>query len=241
MGEARALAATTSPPFVVTAEEQTRGRGRLRRRWHSPPGGGLYLTAALGFAGSAPSLPPFTLALGVALHRTVERILADAGADVSALGLKWPNDLLVGGRKIAGVLCETAGSTDGSTLVLAGVGLNVNARRFPAPLAERATSLALETGGDHEREAVLALLLARVEEAADAYARDGFCAFGAEYAGRCRLWGRRVRVDDVEGVLHGIDGTGALVVQHDDGTTTVVAAGHVELVPEPDGPRITPR
>jgi biotin-(acetyl-CoA carboxylase) ligase len=86
------------------------------------------------------------------------------------------------------------------------------------------------TGGDVERGRILERVLGSIDRAAALYARHGFAAFGSEYAARCRLWGQRVNVEGIEGTMYGVDGTGALTIRHDDGTTSVVASGHVQLV-----------
>ncbi len=232
MDEARSLLDRREPPFVVVAHRQTAGRGRGVRTWQSSPGDDLTFTAALGFGPLGPSLPPFTLALGVALHRAVTDILGHRGAQDAGLTLKWPNDLMAGGRKLAGVLSEAVlpAGGDGSSVVLAGVGLNVNTTRFEVGIAHVATSLGMLTGLEHDREQVLAVVLAAIEDVAREFASGGFAAFGAEYGSRCLLWGQVVDVEGLHGTMYGVDGTGALVLRHEDGTTSVVSSGHVTLI-----------
>lgn len=228
MDEARRMLDRGTPPFVVLAESQTAGRGRMERVWESPPGENLTFTAAIPMARPLASVPPFTLALGVGLHRVVQDVLAQHDVHEAGLTLKWPNDLLVGDRKVAGVLSE-ATERDGVDVVLAGVGLNVNTLSLPGGLAATATSLRRVVGAQLDRESVLASVLGAIQDVATQFARGGFASFGAEYASRCTLWGRSVQVEDVTGTMHGVDGTGALVLRHADGTTTVVSSGTLTL------------
>lgn len=206
-------------PLLVVAEVQRAGRGREGRTWHSPGGVNLHFTAALPFARPGPALPAFTLACGVAIHGAVEEL---AGLQ---LGLKWPNDLLSGGRKLAGVLCECVGD-----VVLVGVGLNVNATSFPPELGEIATSMRLESGRVFEREEVLVRVCSSIEGAAGVYAREGFGAFVEEYRARCGLWGRSCRVGELSGRMRTVDEGGGLVLELGDGSEATVGSGHVELL-----------
>jgi len=225
MDAARRALEQTAPPLLVTAETQRGGRGREGRSWHSPAGGNLYVTAALPFSGPLPSLPAFTLACGVALHEAASGLL---GPDVE-LSIKWPNDLLSGGLKMAGVLCELVqGRPD--HVVLCGMGVNVNADSFPPPLDAIATSMSLASGRTYERELVLARICLELEAAADLYGREGFAPFRGECLARSSLWGRRCRIDAVEGAMESIDGTGAIVIRRDDGTTASAGAGRLDLL-----------
>ena len=111
---------------MYTADAQTAGRGRLDYRWLSAPGANLMLSAVFDVAGLAPEqVATFPLVVGLAAHAAVSRMLATV-PDVPPVRLKWPNDLLVGGRKIAGILCERHADA-----VIAGVGVNVNETAFP--------------------------------------------------------------------------------------------------------------
>lgn len=222
MDEAREALGRQAPPLIVAAGLQTAGRGREGRTWHSPPGQDIYMTAALPVRAPPPSVPAFTLAVGVALHRSVESIASPAG-----LSLKWPNDLWCRGRKLAGVLCESLDA--GGTVVLVGAGINVNAESFPPPLDATATSLRLCAGRAFEREQVLARFLVELEEAAGLFEREGFAAFRAECIDRCLLWGRTCRAGDLEGTMETIDEGGALVLRLGDGSRASILSGHVEI------------
>ena len=148
---------------VVVAETQTRGRGRLQREWFSPPGTGLYFSEVLRPRLLVADLPKITLAAGVAVCEALEE-----ACQISP-GLKWPNDLLINGKKCGGILCET-GSLSGAEdrngiFVILGVGLNVTtpAAAFPESLQSRATSLLASTGREYDKETVFAAVLSRID------------------------------------------------------------------------------
>ncbi|MEL6615689.1 MAG: biotin--[acetyl-CoA-carboxylase] ligase, partial [Bacteroidota bacterium] len=141
---------------LVTADHQTTGRGRLGREWADEPGRDLALSLVLRPSLPADRLGLVPLAAGLAVVDALD-------SRVREVALKWPNDVLVAGRKIAGVLAETTWRTCGSggqsPTVLLGIGVNVNRRAFPDALADRATSLVLASGDEHDRAALLADLL----------------------------------------------------------------------------------
>ncbi|HEY2732240.1 MAG TPA: biotin--[acetyl-CoA-carboxylase] ligase [Polyangia bacterium] len=213
--------------LVVATEEQTAGRGRLGRAWHSPAGANLYLSILLRPARPAAQIPPLTLLAGAAVARALARLGL-------APRLKWPNDvqLVVAGaaRKVAGLLTEM--SSEGARVghVVVGLGLNVNAAVFPTELAERATSLRLAAGRAFDRAAVLATVLEAFEPLYDAY-----CARGAAVASEA--WqpfaslGERCRVSapgaPLEGVALGIDADGALRLRDDAGRIHRVLSGEI--------------
>ena len=183
------------PGDVFTADEQTAGRGRLDHRWLSAPGANLMLSAVLDVADLPPEqVATLPLAVGLAVHAAIARFLP--GGEIR---LKWPNDVLVGGRKIAGILCERNG--DG---VIAGVGVNQTA--FAPEIADRATSLAREgasTSVAEMRDAVLAEL----DRVHGTWRTAGFAALQARYAEVDFLKGRNVSVrqtDDDETPLTGL-------------------------------------
>jgi BirA family biotin operon repressor/biotin-[acetyl-CoA-carboxylase] ligase len=197
--------------LVVVADEQTAGRGRLGRTWEAPPGSSLLVSVLLRSTD-----PPgrTVMAAGVALADAVEEV---AGF---ATWLKWPNDLVVDDRKLAGLLAEA----DGEALVV-GAGCNVNWESFPAELEATATACNLEAGRPVDRDALLDTFLDRFAEALGRGA-----AIVPHYRSRLTSIGRAVRVehvrdDDLVGTAVGVTDDGALIVRDDAGTDhTVVAA-----------------
>lgn len=217
---------------VVIAESQTAGRGRRGRTWSSPAGRNLYLSVIL-----RPSLPPqrapeLTLVASVAACEACRK----AGVDT---GIKWPNDLLVGGRKVAGILTELSAEADAVHWVILGLGVNLNSgpEDFPEGLRDVATSLAIERGQPVPRALFAAALLSELEQWLDLHAAEGFEPIRAAWRERSVTLGREVRVDgdggEIAGVAEDIDAAGALLVRSAAGLCRVVA-GDVRLVPRVD-------
>lgn len=130
-----------APEFTcVVAGEQTAGRGRRDRTWHSSPGEGLYLSVLLRPANSSARIPLLSLMTAIAV---AEAVIA---FDVTGVDIKWPNDVLAGERKLSGILIEGVGAGTPDARIIAGIGVNLNHRSFPEELGQTATSLKIETG-----------------------------------------------------------------------------------------------
>lgn len=211
---------------VILAEHQTAGKGRLGRRWESPPGKGLYLTIVLCPEIPSNLAPLMTLAAAVAAHETVERV---TGLDVD---IKWPNDLLVGRRKISGILCELHAELDRVRYVTVGIGINVNQDQFPEEIRESATSLSIETGRSWSRIEVLLDFLAaferlytRFESRGPAVVTEGWTR-ASSFAS-----GREIEVNDgvrtIRGVTEGLSVLGALRIRVEGGGIEEVSSGDV--------------
>jgi BirA family biotin operon repressor/biotin-[acetyl-CoA-carboxylase] ligase len=216
---------------TVVADRQTQGRGRLARGWVAPPGSSLLLSVVL-----RPPLPREAVwltvaAAGVALAGAVEAVAAGPEPPV---GLKWPNDLELGGRKAAGLLAEAHLEGERLGWVVLGIGVNVSQRRedLPPELADRATSVALAVGAPVDR---VALLAAWAERFVDGYRHLAAGEPGpvlATYRRRLVTLGRRVRADrvgaePVVGTAVDLTATGGLVVQTDAGARVDVLAADV--------------
>ena len=206
---------------VVIAEEQTAGRGRFGRRWVSPAGKNLYLTLIL--RPDAGRLRALSMVVPLAVCRAVEAVTPLRPV------IKWPNDVLVGERKLAGVLIE--GESSGADLIyaLAGIGLNVNDPIDDPEIAGIATSLIRELGKETSRETVLAALLNELEDAYSAPPDDVYNGWRSRIA----TLGQSVRLtfrDDVyEGLAEDVDSEGSLVLRLTDGTRRTFEAGEVTL------------
>jgi len=195
------------------ADHQTGGRGRLGRSWHSPPGENLYLSVLLRLQLQPVALAPLSLVAGLAVADTVALHLGEGRARI-----KWPNDVLVEGRKLAGILVETTLRGEEATVVV-GVGLNLCTVDFgPGPFRRTPTSFALE-GAKVEREVVVADLLAALGQRIEAYRRDGWSAsFARDLERRDALRGERVRLGDGrEGRAMGFGPDGALWLESPEG------------------------
>lgn len=222
-----ALAAAGAPEgMVVVAETQSGGRGRLARRWLSAPGRNLTFSMLLRPALEPQRVTTLPLLAGVALARAIEELEPGLG-----LQIKWPNDLLLGGLKLAGILCEMQAEADCVHHVIVGIGLNVNLRRsqLPGEVRRTATSLRLATGRDWPRAPLLARVLNGFERDYDCWRREGLAPFLGELAARDPLAGRRVVIEQggrrLRGVAEGIQADGALRVRLSDGTLQAVVSG----------------
>ncbi len=220
---------------VVLAEAQTAGRGRLGRSFFSPPHTSLYASIILRPAIPLPEAPGLVLASAVAV---AEAVAAEAGAALP-VQIKWPNDVLLAGRKTSGILMELGAEGARIDHVVMGIGVNLNLRRseLPDEFRERATSLAEELGRPIDRVAFARRLFGTLEEALDAHAAAGFEALRGRFAARCALTGRAVRVDgapgeEIRGVALGLDRDGALLVAPPGQPPRRVLAGDVTLVRE---------
>jgi BirA family biotin operon repressor/biotin-[acetyl-CoA-carboxylase] ligase len=195
----------------------------LGRAWHSPPEGNLYLSALLRLD----PLPPLTLAAGLAL----QQVLNDLGCRAS---IKWPNDLLVDGKKVAGILTETSTRGDRMDAIALGIGLNVNGEPPPA-LAPRATSLRLALGRSLELADVAAQVCARLEAWIDRAVAEGAPAVVEAFRRDSGMIGRRVEVAahgrPRAGIARDIAADGALLVEDADGLMFRVVSGEVEQLP----------
>ena len=213
---------------VVLASRQTAGRGRLGRSWDSPEGLGLYLSFLLRPQEPVREIGRYPIACAIAVCEACREI---AGESVS---LKWPNDVLAGGRKLAGILCEMRQSPSGVELVL-GVGINGNQRPgdFHAELQASATSLRiLRDGRPIDLESVATILLTVLSETIERLRREGWpwvCERFLRYAPDAT--GRRVRLmAGGEGTTGGLDATGALRVLTRDGIELVHASESVAVI-----------
>lgn len=213
--------------WLAVCERQTAGRGRMQRQWEDPEGGlNLTCTVLLRPAADAAGAAPVTLAVALAAAQALE----DMGF---ASRIKWPNDIVLGGRKCVGILCEAVTDPAGALCVVAGTGFNVNQTAFAGELAQKATSLRIEGGKAFSRRALLCAYLLRLENVAAAFQSGGLLAVLPEYAARSATFGQRVRVtapnETFEGVAQGVDGTGALLVRPDSGSQRRVLAGDVSV------------
>jgi BirA family transcriptional regulator, biotin operon repressor / biotin---[acetyl-CoA-carboxylase] ligase len=222
MTEASRLAAAGAPSgTVVGAEEQTAGQGRHGRSWHSEPGSGLYVSIILRRQYVPATLPVVTLALGLAVH---EAILKSTNL---ACDLRWPNDVLIQSRKCAGILTLLE-----SSAIIAGIGINVNHSMFPAELGGIATSLRIASGRAQSRERLLLELLASIDTYCDLLETQGRGPIIETFArASSYVSGRRVCVDqdgsELRGTTAGLNDSGFLMLQSDDGTSSVIVAGGV--------------
>ena len=214
---------------VILAEAQTEGRGRAGRRWHSEQGTGIYVTILLRPRLSPVQAPLLTMLAGLSLHSA---ILAQTGLNAE---LKWPNDILIDGKKLGGILTEMHAEPTQVRFVIVGIGLNVNQEKFPAELSSIATSLRKESGKAHSRLELLVRLLREFETDYNRFLREGPSYVVGRFAEISQFAdGKRVRVDTgrdmYSGRTAGLSADGLLLVKKDDGETVTVVAGDVSEV-----------
>lgn len=206
--EAMRLVAFGSPlPLLILAEQQTAGRGRRGRKWVSPFAENLYYSVALCIDGGMRQLEGLSLVVGLAVLKTLHE------AGVKGAGLKWPNDILVGQRKLAGVLLELTGDPADVCHVVIGVGINVNMRTVEE-VDQAWTSMALESDINFDRNHVASRLSVHLHDYLVAHREKGFGAFQEEWEAN-HLWQNQpvmllAASNVIEGVVVGIDTVGAL-------------------------------
>ena len=221
--QARALMAGS----IAVCDRQTAGKGRLQRVWETPEHGESLPVSLL----LRPKLPPeqwplITLAAAVAAASAIEDFQL-------APGIKWPNDVVLNGRKCVGILCELATDAAGDRFVIAGVGFNVNQKTFPDALSSKATSLYLEGGHAMDRCALLCRYLWHMERVLDALEQNGMSGLMPAYASRSVTLAHRVEViattERFFGTAEKIDDTGALFVRDDQDVVRRVLSADVSV------------
>jgi len=214
---------------IVVAERQTAGRGRLGRQWHSPEGMNLYCSIVLRPRLPPAAVPQIALVAGVAVAAAVAE---ETGRPP---GIKWPNDVLLDGRKVAGVLTEMESEIERVHHVIAGIGVNLNAREsaFPRELRGKASSLFARTGVRVDRAAFTGRLLAATESRYGRFLTEGPSSVVAEWESYSCLTGKHVRVASADGELAGrvlgLDTDGALRLAGPRGDVIRVVAGEVTV------------
>jgi BirA family biotin operon repressor/biotin-[acetyl-CoA-carboxylase] ligase len=212
------------------AEAQTAGRGRQGRSWLATPGESILASVLVRARCPPAKLPPIALVAGLAVRDAVARAAPDA-----RVAIKWPNDVLVEGRKVAGILVEAITVGARVDAVIVGMGINVHSRGFPADLASRATSVALVSGHPPDRADLLADALGGLDRDLHVVVERGLGLFRARLEGADALRGLVVQNDtgdaSEQGVASGVDDDGRLLVRRADGTTGRWSAGEVHVVP----------
>ena len=211
---------------VVLAEEQTAGRGRLGRAWFSEKSSGIYTSIILRPTLTPATAPVLTLMAGLAAQRAVSSVTG------LAVDIRWPNDLLVHGKKVCGILTEMSAEVDLLHAVVLGIGINVNHTVMPAELEDIATSLRMEAHRGISRIQVLVALLREIERHYQMLLKGGNKAITERWeAASTFAHGKRVRVVTRAGealaTTMGVESSGALKIEYDDGRQESLVAGDV--------------
>ncbi len=227
MDVAHRLAAAGEPEgTVVVAEQQEKGRGRMGRRWFSPKGKGIYCSVILRPSMQPAQVPLVTLMAAVAAAQAVE-----AATELKP-EIKWPNDLLIGSKKVAGILTELSAELNRVNYVVLGIGMNVNTPRRDLPA--HATSLAEELGKKVDRLQVARSLLEQMDRLYGVFLQGGIAPVLEAWRRYAGFLGRRIRVAlegrVVDGQALDVDASGALLVRTDSGLVESCSAGEVLVV-----------
>jgi BirA family biotin operon repressor/biotin-[acetyl-CoA-carboxylase] ligase len=226
---ARRLAESGAPEgTIVIADRQTKGRGRLGRSWHSPAGLGLFFSLVLRPRIPFDRAPGLSLLAALSICRVTEKM-----GDLEPR-IKWPNDCLLDGKKMAGILVEISAELDKIGYAIVGVGININHRKkdFPSSLRSKATSLAMKNGDRHDRAAFLRDFIHQFEKDYGNFCRYGLRFMGRALVERSSVLGRNITVrfgrKKITGTAVGFDENGALRMKTGEGVR-LVSAGEVTL------------
>lgn len=213
---------------VAAAGTQTAGKGRRGRGWVSPEDVNVYLSVLFRPDFPADRAPMLTLVTAYAMAQAVREV-TDLPVEV-----KWPNDLVIRGRKICGILTEMSMAGENIKYVVTGIGINTNMRDIPGEISGTATSLLLEGGVQTDRMQLIGVMLNHLEKAYDRYtAERNLMWLKKEYNDMLAGYGKPVRILDplgeYDGVSCGIDDEGCLLVRKEDGTQTRIYSGEVSV------------
>ena len=212
---------------VILADRQTQGKGRMGRTWYSEKNVGVYLSVLL-----KPDLPPeqvapITLVAGVALVKAINDFSRTRAV------LKWPNDILLNGKKVAGILTENH-KEDGHSGIILGIGINVNHTRFPVSLQHIATSMAMENGESFERLPLIASFLNHLDKEYGCFLEEGTSYVAIEWNHYSEMFGRHISLtqgtETYFGTAMKLDDEGRLVILLDSGEELAFEAGEVNLM-----------
>ncbi|CAH1218328.1 Bifunctional ligase/repressor BirA [Paenibacillus plantiphilus] len=207
---------------LIIADHQTSGRGRHGRSWVSPAGKGVWMSLVLRPGIPLQFAPQLTLLAAVALCRALKSVTS------LEIGIKWPNDLLIGGKKISGILLESTAEDERLRYVIAGIGVSVNLERgdYPPELLDVATSLLIESGGQIERSDVVAAFIREFEHLYALYQQEGFGPIRTLWEALSVTLHKLTRLyspaGEFEGTPIGLDERGALLVKKSDGSIVPV-------------------
>jgi BirA family biotin operon repressor/biotin-[acetyl-CoA-carboxylase] ligase len=217
---------------AVIADSQTKGKGRMQRLWHSPPGSNIYTSILLRPNFKPDQAPQISIAAGVAVAEILSQYCP------GQVQLKWPNDVLLNKKKLSGILAQMKTSADGIDFVVLGIGINVNIgyKQLPSEIQSIATSLAIETGREIDR---LELIISLYENIAKWYkelAQRGFDAIKEKWLNLAPMIGRQVQVrfcsEGVSGEALGLDDDGSLIILTVNNETVKVSAGDATILKE---------
>lgn len=207
---------------LFLADMQTSGKGRLGREWVSDPNSGIYMSLLLTPPDDVEKIPQVTLIAGIAVCRALE----------CNAKIKWPNDIIIGSKKLCGILTEGLTSANSTSCIICGIGINVNNTCIPDDLSEKATSFFIETGKFRSRETLIADILNEFEPMYTKFLKDGFAPFLTEYRTLCDTLGKEINAvyksNTVTAVAEDIAKDGSLIIKKGDETISL-SSGEVSV------------
>ncbi len=217
---------------AIIADSQTKGRGRLQRLWHSPPGSNIYTSILLRPNFPPDQAPQISIAAGVAVAEILSRYCPDL------VQLKWPNDVLLNQKKVSGILAQMKASADGIDFVVLGIGINVNIgnNQFPPDIQAMATSLAIETGREIDRQELIISLYENITKWYKELTQRGFEAIKGKWLNFAPMISQNVQImfqdELVSGKALGLDDDGSLIILTVKNETVKIIAGDATIVKE---------
>src|SRR3972149_11184789 len=221
--------------FAVVADSQTKGKGRLGRSWESPAGVNIYTSIVLRPSIMPLFAPQLTLVSAVAVAETISRFLNNGSGYKPEPTVKWPNDILINGKKAAGILTEMSSEMDRVNFVVIGIGVNVNMSKkmLPEELRPIATSLREETGKEISRTDFIRTLYLSIEKWYKLYLKNGFEPIREAWNSYFKMAGKVVKVQQmdkvVEGIAIGLDNDGMLLLREKNGNIARIISGDVTI------------
>ena len=225
---AKKLALDGCPEYtVVVCNQQKNGKGRLGRKWSSPYGVNIYMSMVLFFDADISKVPQTTLVMGIAAAKTIRDI---TGLDAK---IKWPNDVIINGKKVVGILTEMQAETGHILFVVTGIGINVNQVEFDDDIKQKATSLCLECKKVFKRSEIIKALIQNIKEYYAIFCKDGLDALRDEYKALCINIGREVKAElngkTIIGRAVDISKGGELIIETKDGRLFEIFGGEATL------------
>lgn len=212
--------------LLVLCDNQTAGKGRLGRVWEADKSNGLYMSMVLKPEIMPAETPQITLVAGIAIRRIIEKL---TGLNVQ---IKWPNDIIVNGKKLVGILTEMSAEIEKVNYIVLGIGINVNTEVYEGDLGEKATSMYIETGRKYKRCDIINEFLTEFLPCYNLFCEKGFDVFKDEYNKNCANINKCVKTigtkSEISGVAKGVNSNGELVVDS-DGELVNIFAGEVSL------------
>ncbi len=218
------------PPAILTAEEQTGGKGRMQRIWYSPSKKGIWISAAFPSTADVSKLGHYNFLCSLVISSAVEEI---TGIEPE---LKWPNDILIKGKKVCGILSESVPDINGRFIVITGMGLNVNieAGDFPEKIKKTATSLLIETGRSIDRHKLLLKIILDLNDYYDVWIEKGIEPIYFQWLNRCSTIGKEVEIKTeklyISGTAKHVNKDGSLLLEEESGRIHNIYAGDLEYI-----------